>query len=371
MDIDFNYLLDLYELHYGGIDKCITIRKIERTKTNCYRLSQTYGKNAHFVDIELDVKTKKVRLYYKEKIFHEEQLSDSRYEKICNDLLNVFVYMNITNDSKEEKVKRNKKEPKSKKSPNKINIKCYYSSGKFCVIIDECVFKMVSDDHTSDEECTNLHIFNVRKVNFIAPDQLIIANSKMDVYICLLENFEVAIDVIDGNDLTVANVHLTESEFDRFVKELKDVEYSFEKFKEGLNMDDEESCDCDTNTLEMPPAGLPPRNLGIYVPSPEKLKELFDQSKKYDKGKRRFDLIDLGTVGAIADVLGFGAQKYGENTWQDLPEGEKRYFAALLRHLEAHQKGDLIDGESGLPHIYHVLTNAFFLTYLFNKKETK
>ena len=370
MDIEFNYFLDLYELHYGGgPDKRIIIRKIERTKTNGYRLNQTYDKNVHFVDIELDERTKKARLYYDNKIFHEEQLSDSRYEKICSDLLNVFVYMNITNGSKEEKVKRNKKESKSKKSSNKINIKCYYSSGKFCVIIDECVFKMVSDDHTLDEEWTNLHIFNVQKVSFVAPDQLIIANSKMDVYICLLEDFEVAIDVIDGNDLTVANVHLTESEFNRFVKELKDVEYSFKKFNEGSNMDDEESCDCDTNTLEMPPAGLPSRNLNI--PTPEYLKKIFDESKKYDKGKRRFDLVDLSTVGAIADVLGFGAQKYGENTWQNLPDGEKRYFAALLRHLEAHQKGDLIDAESGLPHIYHVFTNAYFLTYLYNRGENR
>lgn len=272
MDIDFNYFIDLYELHYGGIDKRITIRKIERTKTNGYRLYQIYDKDDHFVDIELDEKQKKVLLYYDKKIFHEEQLSDSRYEKICSDLLNVFVYMNITNDSKEEKVKRNKKESKNKKSSNKINIKSYYSSGKFCVVIDECVFKMVSDDHTLDEEWTDLHIFNVQKVIFVAPDQLVIANNEMDVYICLLEDFEIAIDVIDGNDLIVANVHLTKSEFDRFVKELKDIEYSFKKFKEGSNMDDEKSCDCDTNTSEMPSAGLSPRNLDILFPSPEKLK---------------------------------------------------------------------------------------------------
>ena len=324
--------------------------------------------------------------------------------KIYSDLLNAFVYMNMMKEDLEGKqMSRNKKEPKSKKSTNKFNIKCYYNSGGFRVIIDECVFKMVFSDYTLEGEWTNLHISNVQKVNFVAPDQLIIANNKMDVRICLFKDFDVAIDVRELKGVIVGNVHLTESEFDRFVKELKDIEYSFKKFKEGLNMDDEESCDCDTNTLEMPPAGLPPRNLDIHVPSTEnsfdefdssekiivdlvdeinKLrsadpdmsdddKELFDQSKKYDKGKRRFDLVDLGTVGAIADVLGFGAQKYGENTWQDLPEGEKRYFAALLRHLEAHQKGELIDAESGLPHIYHVLTNAFFLTYLFNKKETK
>lgn len=399
MDIDFNSLTYLYELHYGGIDKRITIDKIEKTKTNGYRLNQTYGKNAHFVDIELDEKQKRVLLYYNNKIFHEEQLSDSRYEKICSDLLNAFVYMDIIEELRGKQISRNKKEPKSEKSANKFNIKCYYNGGGFRVIIDECVFKMVFDDYTLDGEWKNLHISNVQKVNFVAPDQLIIANNKMDARICLFKDFKVAIDVRREKGVIVGNVHLTESEFDRFVKELKDIEYSFKKFKEGLNIEDEKTCDRDINTLEMPPAGLPPRNLNIHVPSPENSfdgvekiivdltdeinrlrsadpdmsdddKELFDQSKKYDKGKRRFDLVDLSTVGAIADVLGFGAQKYGENTWQDLPDGEKRYFAALLRHLEAHQKGDLIDVESGLAHIYHVLTNAFFLTYLFNKKGT-
>lgn len=59
MDIDFNRLTALYELHYGEIDRCITINKIKRTKTNGYRLNQTYGKDAHFVDIKLDEKQKK------------------------------------------------------------------------------------------------------------------------------------------------------------------------------------------------------------------------------------------------------------------------------------------------------------------------
>ena len=371
MDIDFNRFLNLYELHYGGIDKCITIRKIERTKTNGYRLIQTYDKNTHFIDIELDEKNKKVRLYYDKKISHEEQLTDSRYEKVVGDLLNVFVYMNVTKNLEMEQMNRDKKEPKSKKSTNKFNIKCYYNNGGFRVIIDGCVFKMVFNDYTLDGEWTNLHISNVQKVNFVTPDQLIIANNKMDVRICLFRDFDVAIDVRKMKVVIVGNAHLTESEFDRFVKELKDVEYSFKKFKEGLNMDDEKSCDCDTNTLEMPPAGLSPRNLDIRVPSPEKLEELFDQGKKYDSGKRRYDLVDLNVIGAIADVLGFGAQKYAENSWQKLPNGEKRYFAALMRHLEAHQRGETVDPESGYPHIYHALTNVYFLTYFYNHRENR
>ena len=55
--------------------------------------------------------------------------------------------------------------------------------------------------------------------------------------------------------------------------------------------------------------------------------------------------------------------KYSENSWQNLPNFWKRYKAALLRHLTAIDTGELIDPESGLPHIDHVLCNAAFLSW--------
>jgi hypothetical protein len=71
----------------------------------------------------------------------------------------------------------------------------------------------------------------------------------------------------------------------------------------------------------------------------------------------------LSVVENVAKILGMGAEKYGENAWQDLPDFWKRYKAALLRHLTAIDKGELVDPESGLPHIDHVLCNAVFLSY--------
>lgn len=88
-----------------------------------------------------------------------------------------------------------------------------------------------------------------------------------------------------------------------------------------------------------------------------------NESKKYDNGKVRMDLVPLETVESVGKVLTFGAQKYGENSWQNLPDFWKRYKAALLRHLTAIDKGELIDPESGLPHIDHVLCNAVFLNW--------
>ena len=87
------------------------------------------------------------------------------------------------------------------------------------------------------------------------------------------------------------------------------------------------------------------------------------EAKKNDTGKSRMDLVPLDTVESIGNILSMGAKKYGENTWQELPDFWKRYKAALLRHLAAIDKGELLDSESGLPHIDHVLCNAVFLSW--------
>lgn len=90
------------------------------------------------------------------------------------------------------------------------------------------------------------------------------------------------------------------------------------------------------------------------------------ESLKYDENKVRMDLVPLECVEQVAKILTFGANKYEENSWQDLSDFWKRYKAALLRHLTAIDKGELIDSESGLPHIDHVLCNALFLSWGFH-----
>lgn len=89
-------------------------------------------------------------------------------------------------------------------------------------------------------------------------------------------------------------------------------------------------------------------------------------AKKYDDGKSRMDLIPLDTMENVGRILGMGAQKYGENNWQELPNFWNRYKAALLRHLAAIDRGELLDQESKLPHIDHVLCNAVFLSWGFH-----
>lgn len=60
---------------------------------------------------------------------------------------------------------------------------------------------------------------------------------------------------------------------------------------------------------------------------------------KLDAGKTRWDLLPLRTVEEIVKVYTFGAGKYGDNNWQNLPDGYNRYKAAMFRHLVASENG--------------------------------
>lgn len=91
--------------------------------------------------------------------------------------------------------------------------------------------------------------------------------------------------------------------------------------------------------------------------------------KKYDQGKTRFDLIDYNQIEKLAKVLTSGANKYGDNNWQDLPDFDNRYFAALMRHLLAWRRGELIDPESNMPHLAHVMCNTMFLMWKEDQNE--
>ena len=88
-----------------------------------------------------------------------------------------------------------------------------------------------------------------------------------------------------------------------------------------------------------------------------------NQSAKADAGKPRPSLVPPELVLGVAEIRGYGNRKYGssENYKQVEPE---RYIDALYRHLLAIiQRHDIaaLDAESGLPHIWHLATNAAFL----------
>ena len=81
-------------------------------------------------------------------------------------------------------------------------------------------------------------------------------------------------------------------------------------------------------------------------------------SKKYDQGKLRWDLLPLNLIEKVVEIYTFGAEKYGPNTWQNLEDGYNRYKAAMFRHLMEFEKGNVIDDESGKEHLAHMVWNA-------------
>lgn len=93
---------------------------------------------------------------------------------------------------------------------------------------------------------------------------------------------------------------------------------------------------------------------------------------KYDEGKTRWDLLLFGlrtVLKGAAQVLTFGAAKYKDDSWQEVPNGKKRYTAAMMRHLdEAIADPSSKDAESGLLHADHFVTNALFIAYLIRQE---
>ena len=84
---------------------------------------------------------------------------------------------------------------------------------------------------------------------------------------------------------------------------------------------------------------------------------------KNDEGKLRYDLIPAECLEELADIITYGADKYGENNWQSLDNFENRYYAALMRHLQSWRKSEKCDEESGKLHLSHALACIAFLVY--------
>ncbi len=58
---------------------------------------------------------------------------------------------------------------------------------------------------------------------------------------------------------------------------------------------------------------------------------------------------------AVAEVATYGAQKYSLGGWRQVPDGQRRYTDAMMRHLLA---GGGVDPDSGIAHDAHSAWNA-------------
>lgn len=92
------------------------------------------------------------------------------------------------------------------------------------------------------------------------------------------------------------------------------------------------------------------------------LKRLKMSGIKHDDGKLRWDLIPFEVLDLVVKVYSEGAIEYGEYNWIELENGEKRYFAALMRHVSEYRQGKIYD-KSGNMHLVHAAFNLFALIY--------
>ena len=96
-------------------------------------------------------------------------------------------------------------------------------------------------------------------------------------------------------------------------------------------------------------------------------KSAHDKGSKLDAGKNRLDLV-LGEFTRALQEVGkvgtFGANKYTDNGWIEVPNGQSRYADALLRHYFKSKMGEEIDPDSDLDHLAHLAWNALAILEL-------
>jgi hypothetical protein len=79
---------------------------------------------------------------------------------------------------------------------------------------------------------------------------------------------------------------------------------------------------------------------------------------KLDATKPNCDLVFGGFANALLEVAKvgtFGARKYTDNGWKQVPNGVNRYRSAAYRHLLSN---DFLDSDSNLPHLAQAAWNC-------------
>lgn len=82
---------------------------------------------------------------------------------------------------------------------------------------------------------------------------------------------------------------------------------------------------------------------------------------KLDGGKVRPELIIRGFSDALMEVARvgtFGANKYSDDGWKEVPNAKRRYTDAMYRHLLKEHMGYMEDPDSNLLHAAHTAWNA-------------
>lgn len=88
---------------------------------------------------------------------------------------------------------------------------------------------------------------------------------------------------------------------------------------------------------------------------------MYEQGRKYDGGKLRYDLLPVLALEEMVKGLTYGTIKYDDNNWVKVPNGRKRYMAAALRHIQEYRKGNMWDEEQNIHHLSAAMNNLSFI----------
>jgi len=95
-------------------------------------------------------------------------------------------------------------------------------------------------------------------------------------------------------------------------------------------------------------------NKECLVETKDKVEIIPGQASKFDSGKPRMDLLPMRPLKDVAEVLTYGALKYGSDNWREgKPIAHSRHFAGIQRHLMAYWSGEDKDPETGFSHLAH------------------
>ena len=89
--------------------------------------------------------------------------------------------------------------------------------------------------------------------------------------------------------------------------------------------------------------------------------------KKFDAGKPPLSMLPMEGLNETAQVMAFGAAKYGRDNWRTGTDWT-RFVDASLRHLHAWNNGEDLDPESKLSHLAHAACCLMFLLTYETKK---
>lgn len=81
-----------------------------------------------------------------------------------------------------------------------------------------------------------------------------------------------------------------------------------------------------------------------------------DGNRKIEKGEAKppLSMIPLSAMGGVAGAFKHGADKYGVRNWREGETAERIYTDAALRHITAHNEGEVIDPDTGELEIAHL-----------------